>query len=120
MNTIEIFCFLETWADTLNQFSRDSYKCFDGIHHNVLGEEQAGFRSTYSTVDNLFCLQAIVTKYLRQKGGRLYAIFVDFEKAFDRIDRNILWNKLNSLNISSKNDKKVKTYLFGSKILCKI
>ena len=72
------------------------------IQHNVLGEEQAGFRSTYSTIDNLFCLQTVITKYLRQKGSRLYAIFVDFEKAFDRIDRSMLWNKLNTLNVSSK------------------
>ena len=43
-----------------------------------------------------------ITKYLRQKGGRLYAIFVDFEKAFDRINRSMLWNKLNTLNVSSK------------------
>ena len=58
--------------------------------HNVLGEEQAGFRSTYSTIDDLFCLQTVITKYLRQKGGRLYAIFVDFEKAFNRINRSML------------------------------
>ena len=44
--------------------------------HNVLGEKQAGFYSPYSTIDNLFCLQTAVTKYLRQTGGRLYAIFV--------------------------------------------
>ena len=24
--------------------------------NNVIGEEQAGFRSSYSTIDNLFCL----------------------------------------------------------------
>ena len=59
---------------------------------------QTGFRSTYSTVDNLFCLQAIVTKYLRQKGGRLYAILVDFEKAFGRIDRKFFG--VNSCSIS--------------------
>ena len=27
---------------------------------------------------------------------------MDFEKAFDRIDRSMLWNKLNTLNVSSK------------------
>ena len=57
----------------------------------------------------LICLQTVVTKYLRQKGGRIYAIFVDFEKAFDRIDRNMLWNKLNSLHISSKMLKMLKS-----------
>ncbi|MEW8546516.1 MAG: reverse transcriptase family protein, partial [Candidatus Thiodiazotropha sp.] len=70
--------------------------------NGVIGEEQAGFRSDHSTIDNLFCLQTIVQKYLRHKRGRLYAIFVDFEKAFDRVNRNILWQKLSSQNVSSK------------------
>ena len=39
--------------------------------NNIIGEEQAGYRKSYSTSDNLFCLQTIVTKYLRNKGGRL-------------------------------------------------
>ena len=73
--------------------------------NELIGEEQAGFRKSYSTIDNLFCLQTIVTKYLKSQGGRFYAVFVDFEKAFDRIDRNALWNKLQSLNISSKMSK---------------
>ena len=64
-------------------------------HHNVLGEEQPGFRSTYSTIDKLFCLQTVITKYLRRKGGELYATFVDFEKAFDRIYISMLWISLN-------------------------
>ena len=70
--------------------------------NNVIGEEHAGFRSKHSTIDNIFCLQTIVQKYLRHKGGRLYATFVDFEKAFDRINRKMLWNKLNTQNVSKK------------------
>ena len=31
LSTFEIFCFVETWADKLNQFSLDGYKCFDSI-----------------------------------------------------------------------------------------
>ena len=73
--------------------------------NEIIGEEQAGFRKSYSTIDNLFCLQTLVTKYLKSKGGRFYAVFVDFEKAFDRINRNALWNKLQSLNVSSKMSK---------------
>ena len=56
--------------------------------NEIIGEEQAGFRRSFPTIDNLFCLQTLVTKYLTNKGGRFYAVFVDFEKAFDRIDRN--------------------------------
>ena len=35
-------------------------------------------------------------------GGRFYALFVDFEKAFDRVDRSALWHKLSSQNVSFK------------------
>ena len=31
LNTFDILCFLETWADTLKQFSIDGYRCFDSI-----------------------------------------------------------------------------------------
>ena len=77
--------------------------------NNVIGEEQAGFRRSRSTIDNIFCLQTIVQKYLRKKGGRLYATFVDFEKAFDRVNRKILWDKLNSQHVSSKMIKMLKS-----------
>ena len=85
--------------------------------NNVIGEEQEGFRSDHSTIDNLFCLQTIVQKYLRRKGGRLYAIFVDFEKAFDRVNRNILWHKLNSQNVSSKMVKMLES-IYSSLLSC--
>ena len=60
--------------------------------NEIIGEEQAGFRKSYSAIDNLLCLQTLVTKYLKIKGGRFYDIFFDFEKVFDRMDRNALNN----------------------------
>ena len=57
----------------------------------------------------MFCLQTIVSKYLRKQGGRCYAVFVDFEKAFDCVDRNALWKKLQSLHVSSKMNKMLRS-----------
>ena len=37
---------------------------------------------------------SIGQKYLSKKGGRFYCLFVDFSKAFDRIDHKILINSL--------------------------
>ena len=34
---------------------------------NMLGEEQAGFRSNYSTTDNIFVLKTIIDIYLQNK-----------------------------------------------------
>ncbi len=80
---------LVLWADTMDK----------------INEEQAGFREGYSTVDNIFILQTIVQKYLSTKGGKFYALFVDFSKAFDSVNRHKLWNLLRSHGLSRKMNK---------------
>ena len=62
--------------------------------NSKLSESQAGFRKGYSTTDNIFTLMSLGQKYLSKKVGRFYCLFVDFSKAFDRIDRKILINSL--------------------------
>ena len=64
-----------------------------------IGDEQAGFRAGYSTVDHIFTLHAIIDMYLHKK-ERLYCAFVDYKKAFDLIDRTSLWMKLISHGIN--------------------
>ena len=59
----------------------------------VIGEEQAAFRPGYGTMDHIFVLNEIINLYL-QKKKKLYACFIDYEKAFDTIDRVALWGKL--------------------------
>ena len=70
--------------------------------NKLLGEEQAGFRSSYSTQDHIFTLHCILQWYLRVKKKRLYCAFVDYKKAFDLVDRSSLWSKLLNNNISGK------------------
>ena len=69
--------------------------------NRMLGEEQAGFRSTYSTIDHLFVLKTIIDFYL-QKRKRLYCAFIDYKKAFDLIDRKFLWFKLLKIGVNGK------------------
>ena len=61
---------------------------------DLLPESQAGGRRGYSTVDNIFCLQSLVQKYLSKKSGRFYILFVDFSKAYDSVNRSKLWEVL--------------------------
>ena len=68
---------------------------------NILGLEQAGFRKEHSTVDHMFMLKCLVDLYL-QKHKRLYCAFVDYEKAFDKVDRALLWLKLIDNNVNGK------------------
>ena len=64
-------------------------------------EAQAGFRSGMGTVDNIFVLHALLTKFLNS-GKKLYCAFIDFSKAFDYIVRENLWYKLIKFGVSGK------------------
>jgi len=64
--------------------------------------EQIGYRKGFCTVDHLFSLQASVQKYLSKSGGRLYVLFVDFSKAFDCIQHDILFYVLLKRGIHGK------------------
>jgi len=58
---------------------------------NILRKEQAGFRESRSTIDQIFTLRNILEQ-VNEWNATLYTHFVDFEKAFDSIHRESLWN----------------------------
>ena len=69
--------------------------------NNITGEVQAGFKKGYSTVDHMFTLMACVQKQLSLH-NKLYVAFIDFEKCFDSINRNLLWPVLLKNGIKGK------------------
>ena len=78
--------------------------------HNLTGEIQAGFKSGYSTIDHAFSLMACVQKQFSNNNNRkLYVAFIDFQKCFDTINRNILWPILTKNGIQGKLLKCVKS-----------
>ena len=68
---------------------------------DILLETQSGFRSGYSTTDNLFVLDCLFSKYIAT-GGKLYCAYVDFKKAYDFVNRRKLLFKLEKIGISTK------------------
>ena len=56
----------------------------------MIPESQCGFRKGYSTVDDIFTLQSLVEKYLSKAKCRFYCLYVDFRKAFDSVNRDLL------------------------------
>lgn len=92
-------------------FSNAVAKIFAGIllsrlelfvsENNILSENQFGFRKGYSTVDSIFVLKNVVEMNLLQH-KKVYGFFIDFSAAFDSIDRDSLWYKLNNIGVSSK------------------
>ena len=68
---------------------------------HIIGEEQTAFREGYSTMDNAFVLNELINLYLHKK-QRLYCCFIDYQKAFDTINRSALWGKLIENGINGK------------------
>ncbi|XP_053380331.1 uncharacterized protein LOC128548841 [Mercenaria mercenaria] len=61
--------------------------------NNLIHETQAGFRKSYSTVDNIFILKSLIDIVQANK-KKLFCCFVDFKQAFDSVWRVGLWQKL--------------------------
>ena len=54
-----------------------------------IGESQCGYRAEKSTTDAVFMVRQLQEKYLEKK-KKLHHIFVDLEKAFDRVPRKAI------------------------------
>jgi exonuclease III len=69
--------------------------------NNHLAEEQGGFRTLRSTLDQVYTLFETLLRRRRQ-GKKTYVFFIDFRKAFDSVWHDGLWLKLFDLGIKGK------------------
>ena len=67
----------------------------------VLRDEQAGFRKDHSRINQIATLRIIVEQSIKWSSP-LYLLFVDFEKAFDSLDRKAMWRLLRHYGIPDK------------------
>ena len=69
--------------------------------NKILVEEQNGFRKGRSTAEQVSSPSNIIKT---RKKNRLstYCAFIDFKKAYDYVDRDILWSRLEGLGINGK------------------
>ena len=66
----------------------------------LLPPEQIGFIKGKSTSDHIFFLQTVVEKVVKTNKRKLFAVFIDFKKAYDTVNRDILMKRLKSLGVS--------------------
>jgi hypothetical protein len=70
--------------------------------NHILPDEQFGFRPGRGTVEAAFVLQHAADKAKSGRLGRpsrMFAAFLDLDKAYDRVDRQALWAALRNLSI---------------------
>ena len=62
--------------------------------NQLVKRNQIGFMKNSQTSDHMFVLKTLVDKFVKYRKERLYVAFVDFKKAYDTINRGILFQKL--------------------------
>ena len=67
----------------------------------VLGEEQNGFRVDRRAEDNMFIINEMIERK-KKDGSKLYLGFLDIEKAYDRVSREVLYRVLEKIGLSEK------------------
>ena len=97
--TLLVFCFIVLCMSVVILLvNRLNTWCED---NEVLNGFQFVFRVGRSTSDGIFILHALV-KHVLKDNGKLYCVFIDYEKAFDTVIHEALWVKLINNGVSCK------------------
>ena len=82
---------------------------FDTGTECAIGEEQCGFRQGRGYMDQVFAVRQVCEKYLAN-GKDVFWAFMDFEKAYDTIDRHGMWQMLRVYGVGGKLLKAVQSF----------
>lgn len=69
--------------------------------YHIINEIQAGFRKEYSTMDHVLTLHLLL-EYMKMKNKTIFCGFMDLRKAYDLINRAMLFQKLEMFHIKGK------------------
>ena len=81
--------------------------------NEIMGEYQCGFRRNRSTVDHIFSIRQILEKKWEYNKD-VCQLFIDFEKAYDSIKREFLYDIIIKLGVPKKLVRLIKICLDGT------
>jgi len=84
--------YFRIWANRIQEACEEA---------NILGEIQNGFRKNRRTLDNILLLDTVIRKAQRNNSP-VYIALLDITKAYDRVNRDLLWEKMVNLNFPTK------------------
>ena len=85
-----------------------------------ISPNQIGFEKGYRTADHVFVLTTVVNKILKIEKKRLFVAFIDFRKAYDRINRNLLLLKIQKRGIKGQFYRNLKAVYSDISYLIKV
>ena len=86
---------------------------------NWLPESQNGFRENRSTVHSIF-VSRMLASLCREKGVQLSKVYIDFVKAYDKVNQELLWVVLAKRGVPPKLIRLIRAFHEGSKASVKI
>lgn len=90
------------------------------IKNKIIDDCQIGFTKKARTSDHMFVLKTIIDKYCNNASGRVYACFVDFQKAFDKVIHCGIKLKLLEIGVGTRFYNIIKSMYAVSKSCIKI
>ena len=85
-----------------------------------ISPNQVGFQKNHRTSDHVFVLNTIVNKLVKVDKKKLYVAFIDFRKAYDKINRDLLLLKLQRIGVKGKLYENIKSIYANVAYLIKV
>jgi len=85
----------------------------------TIDEMQMGFMPGKGTVDAIFSVRQLMEKY-ENAGKKLHMVFVDLEKAFDRVPRRVIWWALRRKGVMEREIQVIKEMYQGARTAVRV